>query len=250
MDPRIQAAVDLIRSARSVVALTGAGISTPSGIPDFRSPASGLWEQANPFEVANIGAFRRRPQDFYNWIRPLAAMVLAAQPNPAHLALSRLEQMGRLSTIITQNIDDLHTRAGSKNVLEVHGHLREMTCVDCGRAVSTAPHIGPFLETGRIPRCPACSGVLKLNVVLFGEQLPPREFHAAQEAVAGCDVLLVAGSSLEVPPVADLPLEAARRNAAIIIVNLSETFYDRLARVIIRGDVAAVLPQIVDALEA
>src|SRR6266850_5970915 len=179
MDDNIRAAADLLRKAQYAVALTGAGISTPSGIPDFRSPQSGLWDKVSPLDVATLFSFRTQPQAFYDWIRPLAATMMNAQPNPAHLALSRMEQLGRLHCVITQNIDTLHTRAGSQCVVEVHGHLREMTCIACYHVYESARFIDPFLNTGEIPRCPQCAGVLKPNVILFGEQLPVKELNAA-----------------------------------------------------------------------
>src|SRR5262245_44039610 len=124
-------AINLVQNAQTIVALTGAGISTPSGIPDFRSPKSGLWAQANPMEVASIYGFKQDPRPFYQWLHPLAQTVLQAQPNAAHIALAHMEQAGALSCIVTQNIDLLHQKAGSKNVYEVHGHMREFTCMAC-----------------------------------------------------------------------------------------------------------------------
>ncbi len=250
MDSTIQAAAELLHSANYAVALTGAGISTPSGIPDFRSPDSGLWDRANPMDVASLFSFRLHPQAFYDWIRPLAVTVIKAQPNPAHLALSRMESLGYIKTVITQNIDMLHTRAGSQHVLEIHGHMREMTCISCYQIYESAPFIPVFLETGEVPHCPECGGVLKPNVILFGEQLPVRELNAARQAAARCDVMLVAGSSLEVAPAGDLPIGAQRRGAAVIIVNRDATSIDSLAQVIIREDVAIALPEIANLLEA
>jgi NAD-dependent deacetylase len=250
MHPDIQAVADLLRSARYAVALTGAGLSTPSGIPDFRSPDCGLWENTNPAEVASLSGFRTHPQAFYDWIRPLARTILTAMPNPAHLALSRLEQLGRLNAVITQNIDMLHTRAGSRRVIEVHGNLRDITCISCFQVYDSIAFIEPFLETGDIPHCPQCGGVLKPNVILFGEQLPIQELIAAQKATARCDVMLVAGSSLEVAPACDLPIKAKQHGATVVLINLEKTPIDSAAQIIIRDDVAAVLPQIVDVLEA
>ena len=120
----IERTADLLCNARHAIALTGAGVSTPSGIPDFRSPGSGMWEQVDPFEVASIIAFRRQPEVFFNWLRPLARLLQEAQPNPAHVALAQLEAAGIVKAVITQNIDGLHQKAGSQCVLEVHGHMR------------------------------------------------------------------------------------------------------------------------------
>ena len=171
MNP-IEHAADLLRRAHHAVALTGAGMSTGSGIPDFRSPGSGLWERVDPFEVASIFAFRRKPEVFFSWIRPLARQVIEAQPNLAHVALAQLERAGLLKAIITQNIDGLHQKAGSQTVLEVHGHLREATCMRCYRSFPSDLFVQAFLAEGRVPLCPACGNVLKPNTILFGEQLP------------------------------------------------------------------------------
>jgi NAD-dependent deacetylase len=249
MDDNIRTAAELLRKAQYAVALTGAGISTPSGIPDFRSPDCGLWDKVSPQDVATLFSFRTKPQAFYDWIRPLVATMMTAQPNAAHLALSRLEQLGRLQCVITQNIDMLHRRAGSQCVVEVHGHMREMTCIGCFQVYESAQFIDPFLATGEIPRCPQCAGVLKPNVILFGEQLPVQELTAARRASARCDVMVIAGSSLEVAPACDLPVLAHARGAAIILVNRDATPVDYLAQIIIRDDVAVALPQIVDSLE-
>lgn len=248
--PSLEAAIRLLRCARYPVALTGAGISTRSGIPDFRSPHSGLWEQVNPAEVASLHGFRHHPERFYAWIQPLAHDILNAAPNPAHLALARLEQAGRLKSVITQNIDMLHERAGSRTVHELHGHLREMTCIHCFAAFPAEPHIHAFLASETIPYCPRCGHVLKPNVILLGEQLPARTLSAARCEVRRCDVLLVIGSSLEMYPAGELPVLAYRAGAALVFVNLGETALDSLATSVIRADVVDVLPQLADALES
>lgn len=250
MDENIRKAADLLKNAQYGVALTGAGISTPSGIPDFRSADSGVWNHVNPFEVASLPGFLAKPEAFYNWLRPLAGTVLNAKPNPAHTALADLERKGRIQCVITQNIDMLHTRAGSRHVLEVHGHLREATCMRCYKVYRADPFIDEFMTTGAIPHCPSCAGVLKPNVILFGEALPEREFAAAKEATNRCDVMLVAGSSLEVAPINDFPIQTLEHEASLILVNFDKTYVDSRAKVVIHGDVARVLPQIADALEA
>jgi NAD-dependent deacetylase len=250
MDAQLLTALNLLRNAHYAIALTGAGISTPSGIPDFRSAGSGLWENAESMQVASIVGFKTQPQRFYDWVRPLVNVILSAEPNAAHLALSRMERSGRLQCVITQNIDLLHTRAGSQHVIEVHGNLREMTCIGCYTVYEAQRFINPFVLDGRAPHCPNCGGVLKPNVILFGEQLPVREIMAAEQAAALCDVMLIAGSSLEVAPVCDLPVKARRHGAALIIVNFDSTPMDSVADAVIHGDVASVLPQLADALEA
>jgi len=242
---RISEVAALLKEARYAVALTGAGISTPSGIPDFRSPGTGLWEQVQPMLVASIWAFRLRPRAFYDWMRPLAHKILEAKPNPAHFALAELERAGRLKAVITQNIDGLHQAAGSQRVFELHGHTRTATCLECGRTVDSGPLIEEFLA-GEVPRCKSCGGLLKPDVVLFGELLPADVFFAAQMECEQCDLLLVAGSSLEVAPASDLPLLALEVGAKLVIVNLQPTSLDSRASVVIRQDVATALPAIAE----
>ncbi|MEW5956962.1 MAG: NAD-dependent deacylase [Chloroflexota bacterium] len=245
LSQQIQQAATLIKQARQIVAMTGAGISTPSGIPDFRSPDSGLWDAIDPLAVASIFAFRQNPEIFYNWIHPLAGKLLNARPNPAHYALAKLEKTGKLRAVITQNFDGLHRKAGSQTIYELHGNLREATCIRCYAAQDASRIFEDFVKDGRIPRC-RCGGVLKPNVILFGEQLPMREFVAAQIAVRAADLMLVVGSSLEVAPASDLPTLALENNARLILINYQPTYLDRQADVVIRADVAEVLPRILE----
>ncbi len=240
----INQAIEHLQHAQKVVALTGAGVSTPSGIPDFRSPTSGVWEQHDPFEVASIYAFREHPENFYEWIRPLARLTLEAQPNPAHLALADLENFGPLEALITQNIDMLHHRAGSRNVFEVHGHLRSVTCMGCASNYPAKDLLADFVVSGDMPRCMRCKHVLKPDIVLFGELLPMRTLKAAQMYTLASDLMLVAGSSLEVAPAGDLPALAKQTGARLIIVNKEETHVDEQADVVIRADAAEILPQL------
>lgn len=249
LQTQIDRALALLTQSKHAVALTGAGISTPSGIPDFRSPGSGLWKTADPFQVASIFGFSRRPQDFYDWIHPLAKLTRAALPNAAHLALAQLEKCGPLQGIITQNIDTLHSKAGSGIVYEVHGHMREMTCMRCYHVFDSAPFMDIFLETQAVPLCTHCKGVLKPNVILFGEQLPVRIMEKAKKLARLCDLMIVVGSSLEVVPVSELPLEAVSNGAHLIIVNFDETYADQYADVVIHADVVEVLPQFAAAFQ-
>lgn len=247
-DSLIEEAQALVREASYIVALTGAGISTPSGIPDFRSADSGLWEQVDPIAVASIYAFRQRPQAFYDWIYPLAQQILQARPNAAHEALAQMEARGPLKSIITQNIDLLHARAGSNAIYEVHGHMREAICLTCHELYSGESTLQEFLDTGVAPACPSCDGVLKPNVILFGEVLPVDILNQAQEQAQRCDLMIVAGSSLEVMPAGDLPVLAKQTGARLIFINLSETHLDYLADIVIPADVVDVLPKLAAAL--
>jgi NAD-dependent deacetylase len=244
----IRQAAKLLKNAKYSVVLTGAGSSTPSGIPDFRSPGSGLWTRYLPMEVASLSAFRYDPKKFFEWLRPLASHMLNAEPNPAHKSLARLERAGYINTIITQNIDTLHQRAGSKHVLEVHGTFESLTCVQCYHQYESGNFINPYIDDGVIPQCPKCEGILKPDVVLFEEQLPIRTWLQAQNASECCDLMLIAGTSLEVMPVAGLPTRAVERGARLIIINQSETYIDPRADVLIRGDVAEYIPKIASLL--
>ena len=245
---KIRYASEIIRGSKNTVVLTGAGISTPSGIPDFRSTETGLWARYDPLEYASMSAFRYHPQKFFDWMRPLAKHIQAARPNAAHYALAQLEKAGYLHTIITQNIDGLHQRAGSQNVLEVHGNLTTLTCVGCFSKVDSSEYLQPYLERGEIPYCSYCGSILKPDAVLFGEQLPYQAWLGAQEASKNCELMIVAGSSLEVLPVAGLPMRAIDHGAHLIVINQTGTYIDVRADVVFAGDVAEVIPQIVDDL--
>jgi NAD-dependent deacetylase len=240
----IRRAAELIKAAKKVVALTGAGISTPSGVPDFRSAGSGLWTRYLPMEVASLSTFRYEPEKFFAWLHPLASHMLGAEPNPAHKAMKRLEEEGYIDTIITQNIDGLHHRAGSGNVLEIHGTFNTLTCVGCFTKHDSASLIQPYLRDGVIPRCPHCKKILKPDVILFEEQLPVKTWLLAQEAVRDCDLMIVAGTSLEVMPSAGLPMRAVEKGSPLIIINQTETYIDVRAEVILKMDVAEALPLI------
>ena len=243
---KIRRAAELLAGARCAVALTGAGVSVPSGIPDFRSPRSGLWNSANPMKVASLDAFCSDPSAFYDWIASIAALSLEAKPNAAHYALAEMERLGRLRSITTQNVDSLHQRAGSQNVWELHGHLREMTCVTCGLRLNAERPLRHLVQEHKMPRCAACGGLLKPTIVLFGEQLPRDVLMAAQKDALACDVMLVVGSSLETAPACNLPDIARQAGAYLIIVDRGRTMADSHAEVLIRDDAAVVLPAIVE----
>jgi len=240
----IHRAADLIRTIKNGVVLTGAGISTPSGIPDFRSAGSGLWTRYDPLEVASLSAFRYHPEKFFGWMRSLAISIGQALPNPAHIALAQLEQAGYVHTIITQNIDGLHQRAGSRCVLEVHGSFSTLTCIGCYRQFDSSGFIEPYIERGEIPHCPDCTHILKPDVVLFEEQLPIHTWMQAKAACRSCGFLLVAGSSLEVVPAASLPIEGLEKGAKLVLINQTPTYLDVRADVLLPGDVAEIIPRI------
>jgi NAD-dependent deacetylase len=230
--------------------LTGAGISTESGIPDFRS-ATGLWAQFDPMEYATIEAFRADPEKVWRFYAPRISMLVEAQPNPAHEALAELERLGLVRAIVTQNIDLLHARAGSREVVEVHGSIRTSTCPQCGASHSLERVRG--MLAGRpeeAPRCASCAAVLKPDVVFFGELLPERAIDRASELARTAGLLLVVGSSLEVFPVAGLPHETLVAGGQIAVVNLGPTPFDAKAAVKIDGSASEALSELARILRA
>jgi NAD-dependent deacetylase len=240
----IASAAAILKEARHAVAFTGAGISTPSGVPDFRSKNSGMWEKYNPMEVASIGSFRATPDRFYDWLRPLLHLSLTVAPNAAHIALAQLEAAGILKAVITQNIDDLHQRAGSRSVYEVHGSLRTMTCPGCDAVYPSGQFLELVQEGKELPKCPKCKKVLKPDITLFGEMLPADTWAAAEAHCRKADVVLVAGSSLSVWPASALPEMGVQNGAHLIINNLTSTHLDSSADVLLPVNVAEALPKI------
>jgi NAD-dependent protein deacetylase/lipoamidase len=245
---RTQHLADLIRDAGSVVALTGAGISVPSGIPDFRSPGTGLWENVDPMEVAHIDAFRGDPRRFWSFYGERFSTLRDRRPNGAHHALVELERRGRLDAVITQNVDMLHRSAGTRELVEVHGSIATCSCPRCGRAVEVEEARSRLAAApDAVPRC-ECGDALKPDVVLFGELLPDAAMQRAYELAAGADLLLCVGSSLEVYPVAGLPHVTVGAGGAVAIVTQGPTPVDSLAAVRLDGDVVAELEALVGAL--
>lgn len=223
----------LVRASRAAVVLTGAGVSTASGIPDFRGN-HGLWTQENAARVASIDGFYADPRGFYAfWARALEGLT-TAQPNDAHRVIARLERRGLVHTLITQNVDGLHTLAGSRHPLEVHGNFRRARCLTCGARYETSTFLAE-LRPGESPSCMICSGLVKPDVVLFGEPLDP-SFERARTAVARCDLLIAMGTSLEVAPVSELVPEAFDRGAKVVIVNRDPTPHDDEATLVLGGD--------------
>jgi NAD-dependent deacetylase len=238
----------LIGEANSVVALTGAGISVPSGIPDFRSPGTGLWSNVNPMEVAHIDAFRRDPVRFWSFYGQRFQTLEDKHPNRAHSALVELERAGLLDAVITQNIDRLHERAGSKSLIEVHGTISHSSCLVCRSRYELGDVRRRLTGSGDgVPRCD-CGAALKPDVVLFGEYLPVEAIARAEALAAGADLMLCIGSSLEVYPVAQLPETTLQSGGQIAILTRSRTPFDRYAAVRMDGDVVDELEAVVAAL--
>jgi NAD-dependent deacetylase len=245
---QIKQAADLLKSSKYTIALSGAGISTPSGIPDFRSETGGLWNKYNAMEVASLSTFRTRPKSFFNWFRPLAKLIFEAEPNPAHATLSELESMGLLASTITQNIDGLHQKAGTRKVIEVHGSLYSLTCGQCYQSVDAEEIRHSYLNDGQMPICKSCEGTLKPDVILFGEQLPLAPWREAEAEIRKCELLVVIGSSLEVNPVAKLPYDVISNGGKLVIINQQITYINSRAEIVFREDAATVLPAILETI--
>lgn len=227
MEQRVETLAALVQEHQPCVVLTGAGISTESGIPDFRSP-TGIWAEYDPMEYATIEAFRRDPLKVWEFYALRFEALTRAEPNPGHLALAALERRGLVQSLITQNIDGLHDRAGSQDVVEVHGSIRTARCLECGERVPLDQVVSALREAPA-PQCPSCGSILKPDVVMFGELLPVEAIDRAFELAHGAGLLLVVGSSLEVHPVAALPEEAVAAGAKLAIVNRGPTPVDHLA---------------------
>ena len=284
MGDQIRELAELVRKRGPCVALTGAGISTESGIPDFRSP-SGIWAEYDPMEYATIDAFRRDPVKVWEFYALRFEVLTGAEPNAGHLALAELERRGLVEAIVTQNIDGLHERAGSQDVVEVHGSIRTASCYECGERVPleavvealhdhpAPPHSGSEAPPGQsrqmgiigvtgkardsseaapqaVPRCPRCGSIVKPDVVMFGELLPIEAMSRATELAQRAGLLLVVGSSLEVYPVAGLPEETVSAGGALAIVNRTQTPFDTLASVRIDGGAGETLSALVEVFSA
>lgn len=237
----------LIRELRQVerlVVLTGAGMSTESGLPDFRSE-EGLWRKYRPEYLASVDALDRNPLLFYEFYRQRLELLDRVGPNAGHLALAELEREGKLRSIVTQNVDGLHTEAGNRNVIEIHGSLRKAHCHRCGRPHPVETLRRTVIELNDLPRC-ECGGLIRPGIVLFGELLPEEAYSQAVAAVENCDALLVIGTSLQVYPAASLPEIALDHGARLWILNLMPTPYDRLADLVVTAKAAEVLARVVE----
>jgi NAD-dependent deacetylase len=238
----------LLRGAERAVVLTGAGISVPSGIPDFRSPGTGLWENVDPMEVAHIDAWRRDPDRFWSFYSQRFASLLHKEPNEAHLAIAELERRGLVRAVITQNIDRLHRLAGSERLIEVHGSIEQSVCMECGRKLPIERVVELVGEGEGAPLCPACVAPLKPDVVLFGELLPERALAEAQQLAMDADLMICVGSSLEVYPVAGLPAITHGGGGRLVLITQGPTPYDDDAEVKLDGDVVTELRAVLAAL--
>jgi NAD-dependent deacetylase len=237
----------MLREASSAVVLTGAGISVPSGIPDFRTPGKGIWEKVDPMEVAHIDAFHRDTARFWQFYRPRFETLSEKQPNAAHEAVAELERRGLVTGVVTQNVDMLHRKAGSERLIEVHGSIATSSCTSCGTRWQLTEVEALFEEDG-VATCSGCFGKVKPDVVLFGELLPEQAMKEAQELSAAADLLLCIGSSLEVYPVAGLPELTLAAGGKVALVTQGPTPYDGEAAVKLDGDVVDELSAVLEAL--
>ena len=242
----LSALAELVRARQPCVVLTGAGISTESGIPDFRSPG-GIWAEYDPMEYATIAAFRRDPVKVWEFYALRFEMLMTAEPNAGHRAVADLERRGLVEAVVTQNIDGLHQRAGSHAVVEVHGSIRSASCLECGERVPFEKVIAA-LRDAPAPPCPHCGAVLKPDVVMFGELLPAAAIERAIELARRAGLLLVVGSSLEVHPVAGLPGETLSAGGALAILNRGPTPFDDLASIQIDGAAGETLSALAESL--
>lgn len=240
MKENYQPGAELIRQARSIVAFTGAGISTESGLADFRS-AGGLWERYRIVTYQEFVASHEARIEYWTMRRELIPELLKAEPNAAHHALADLQRQGKLTTVITQNIDGLHQRAGNDDVIELHGTNLTASCLDCGK-MWPIEEIQLRLETDDLdPECDRCSGAIKPDTVSFGQAMPQREMNRAFEVAQGCDLMIMIGSSLEVQPAASIPGIAAQGGAKLIFINRTETPYDHIADLVFREGCGEVM---------
>jgi NAD-dependent deacetylase len=238
----------LLRDSERAVVLTGAGVSVPPGIPDFRSPRTGLWENVDPMEVAHIDAWRRDPDRFWRFYGDRFASLVDKRPNEAHLALAELERRGLIKAVITQNIDRLHRVAGTERLIEVHGSIEWSVCLDCGGKVPLDRVVEQLRAEAGAPECACCITPLKPDVVLFGELLPERALSEAQALALDADLMVCVGSSLEVYPVAGLPAITRGAGGRLALVTQGETPYDAEAEVKLDGDVVEELRAVLAAL--
>ena len=229
--------IGALRNAERAVALTGSGVSAESGVPTFREAQTGLWERYDPQQFATPEAFARDPRLVWEWYEWRRGLVSVAEPNPGHKALVEIERRIADFTLVTQNVDGLHARAGSRNVIELHGNILRTKCSSEGEPAEPEER-----DASVPPRCPRCGGFLRPDVVWFGEMLPPGALEVAAEAARGCDLFLSIGTSSLVYPAAALPYEALESGTTLVEVNPSETPLGRLADYTLRGPAGKVLP--------
>ena len=248
IEEKIERLASLILESKNIVVLTGAGMSTESGIADFRSPGTGLWEKVDPYEFASINSYIAHPAKNLEFMLETGKAIFSAQPNKGHKALTRLQKLGKLKGILTQNIDRLHHKAKTQNIVEFHGNVMEAKCLQCRRIFPITTMVNQALQ-GNVPSCEVCNGMLKPNAIFFGEPLESDVLAAADDMFGDCDLLIVLGSSLVVYPVAWYPQKALSMNAKLAIINIQETDMDSLAEVVIHEKIGNIFPKVVSIVE-
>lgn len=235
--------VRAVAAARHVAVLTGAGVSAESGVPTFREAQTGLWQRFRPEDLATVDAFRRDPDTVWAWYEWRRRLVTRVQPNPGHVALASLARCVPRLTLVTQNVDGLHQRAGSEDVVEFHGNIFDNRCIGCGQVMDDVPR-----PCAAPPRCPACGDLGRPGVVWFGEAIPEQALHRALEAATSCDVFLSVGTSALVYPAAGLALHARQAGARLVEVNPEPTDLSEHADFVLRSPSGVALPALVEAL--
>ncbi|MFX1425917.1 MAG: NAD-dependent deacetylase [Promethearchaeota archaeon] len=248
LEEKIKRLAELILDSKKIVVLTGAGMSTESGIADFRSPGTGLWEKVDPYEYASIDSYLSNPTKNLTLMLETGRAIFSAKPNKGHKSITKLQKLGKLKGILTQNIDRLHQKAKTKNIVEFHGNVMEAKCLSCGEVFPITTMVNQVLQAKR-PSCEICNGMLKPNAIFFGEPLEADVLAAADRMIADCDLLIVLGSSLVVYPVAWYPQKALSLGAKLAIINIQETNMDSVAEVVIHEKIGETFPKIVSIVE-
>lgn len=249
LDEKIKKFAQLIIEAKKIVVLSGAGMSTESGIADFRSPGTGLWEKVDPNEFASIHSYVSDTQKNLKFMLEMGMNIFKAKPNNGHRSLTKLQKLGKLQGILTQNIDGLHQKARTKNIIELHGTANEAICMRCKEIYPITTMINQVLKGYYSPSCEVCGGLLKPNAIFFGEPLHSKTLNQADEMISDCDLFIVLGSSLLVYPAAFYPRKAISVGAKIAIINIQSTDMDENAEVVIHERIGDVLPKIVELVE-
>ena len=246
LEEKIENVIELIHKSQNIVILTGAGMSTESGIADFRSPNTGLWEKVDPYEFGSINSYVANTTKNLKFMFEMGMDIFRAKPNRGHKAITKLQKMGKLKGVITQNIDGLHQKAHTKNIVELHGTANESRCIRCHKVFPITTMINQVLQGNYSPSCEVCNGLLKPNAIFFGEPLLSETLISADKMIEDCDLMIVLGSSLLVYPAASYPDKALSLGAKLVIINIQETPIDRYADVVIHDKIGDIFPVIVE----
>ena len=249
MEEKIETLAQLIYESKKIIALTGAGMSTESGIADFRSPESGLWTKVDPYEFGSISSYVARTGKNLNFMLEMGMNIFRAKPNKGHKSLTKLQKLGKLKGILTQNIDGLHQKAKTNNIIELHGTVNEAICLRCKKVYPITTMINQFVKERKSPSCEVCNGLLKPNAIFFGEPLESKTLQAAEKMIEVCDLMIVLGSSLVVYPAAFYPRKILSKGAKLAIINIQETDIDSSAVVVIHQKIGEVLPKVVELVQ-